>query len=334
MNLRSFLVSFSDRLSGSLLGRITPPWAPFSKGELHSFLKLPNVFILKKEITFLLSPFFKGGKGDLRKIITYAPCLLIAFLILSINPAQAQDKFRSFNIGAGYTLPKFFDESSSSLRYQGHAFSVAGGFHFRKDSSVLDHLDARFDYGQMSAFAFEFADVNYFRTEINYSYKKRLRNIWQDRLQWFVGGSFNSLWMLWNFENYTNNSQNNSFYLSLSPASSLVYPFKLWNRRFRAEYAAYLPLLTFAIRPSYGTSRLPGFLDDERDEPVAQFFESGKLTSLNKFFRYSNTLSLEYFLTNRNRLRLSYEWNYLRYSEPRLVQSASHNIVIGTMFNF
>ncbi|MEQ9440708.1 MAG: hypothetical protein RIG62_16780 [Cyclobacteriaceae bacterium] len=248
--------------------------------------------------------------------------------------AQLLPRHRSFNLMAGYTLPKFFDKSASPLRYQGHALSVAGGFHFRKDSSTLHHIDVRFDYGQLSAFAFEFADVNYFRTEVNYSYQKRLKNIWQNHLQWYVGGSLNALWILWDFDSYTNNSINNSLYVSLSPATSLAYPFTLWNRRFQAGYSAYLPLLTFAVRPSYGTTRLPGFLDDERDEPVAQFFESGQLTSFNKFFRFSNTFSLEYLLSNNNRLRLSYEWNYLRYSEPRLVKAASHNIVIGTMFNF
>ncbi|MEM9831540.1 MAG: hypothetical protein AAF944_12945 [Bacteroidota bacterium] len=260
--------------------------------------------------------------------------MVVTITLLSVNPIQAQEKFRSFNIGAGYTLPKFFDRSSSSLRYQGHAVSATGGFHFREDSSTMQHIDLRFDYGQMSAFAFEFADVEYVRVEGNYSYQKRIRDIWQNRLHWFVGGSINSLYNLWIFSNYSNNSVNTSLYVSISPATTLVYSFTLWNRKFRASYSAYLPLLTFAVRPSYGTTRLPGFLDDERDEPVAQFFESGSLTSLNKFFRYSNTWSLEYFLSNRNRLRLTYEWNYLRYSEPRLVQAASHNIVIGTMFNF
>jgi len=307
MNFRSFLVCPFDNFLGGRKRRTQSP-QPVPRRSLFP----------KDDFVLVFLPYF----------------LLLSFVILFAAPAQAQKKFRSFNVQAGYTLPKFFDKSASSLRYQGHAFSVAGGFHFRKDSSTLEHIDLRFDYGLMSAFAFEFADVDYYRVEGNYSYKKRIKNIWQNRLEWLVGGSINSLWMLWTFDNFTNNSVNNSFYFSLSPTTSLVYPFTLWNRRFRAEYSAYLPLFTFALRPSYGTSRFSGFLDDERDEPVAQFFESGKLTSLNNFFRFSNTLSLEYFLTNRNRLRLSYDWNYLRYNEPRLVQTASHNILIGTMFNF
>ncbi len=328
MNTCSFLVNnLYCYLEKSL--RKKSPQPPFPKGEsknVVSFLRTKTLGNFKNESN---SPFFKGGKGDLRNL-----ALILTFFILSATPTQAQEKFRSFNIGFGYTLPKFFDQSFSSLRYQGHAASVAGGLHFRKDSSTLEHIDLRFDYGQMSAFAFEFADVNSFRIEGNYSYKKRIKDLWQDRLQWFVGGSINTLYTLWDFSSFSNNSFNTSLYISLSPATSLVYPFKLWNRQFRATYSAYLPLLTFAVRPSYGTTRLPGFLDNEREEPVAQFFESGSITSLNKFFRYSNTWSLEYFLSNRNRLRLSYEWNYVRYSEPRLVQAASHNIVIGTMFNF
>ena len=337
MNKCSFLLNTSIRCLRR--GQIRKsPLAPLKKGEYGSkpISKLLLLGCIKCEINF---PLDKGScrgmrtrRGGVKKLAFYI--LLLIFFSLSTNPTQAQEKFRSFNLGVGYTLPKFLDNSFSALRYQGHAGTVAGGFHFRKDSSTLEHIDLRFDYGQLSAFAFEFADVNYFRIEGNYSYNKRVKDIWQNRLQWFIGGSINSLYTLWDFSGFSNNSFNTSFYLSLSPNSSLVYPFKLWNRQFRAEYSAYLPLLTFAVRPSYGTTRLSGFLDDERDEPIVQFFESGAITSLNKFFRFSNTWSLEYFLSNRNRLRLSYEWNYLRYSEPRLVKAASHNIVIGTMFNF
>lgn len=244
-------------------------------------------------------------------------------------------KPRHFNLGVGYTLPKFLDESSPALRYQGHAGSVAAGLHWSRPDTAARHVgDIRFDYGLMSAFAFAFADVNFYRFEGNYRYEKQVRSLWNNRLRWFVGGSFNGLWTLWQFQNFSNNAFNNSFYFSLSPHSTLEFPFRLWRRNFQLSYSAFLPLLTFAIRPSYGTTRFPGFLDDERDEPIRQFLGSGRLTTLNNFFRYSNTLALEYALRNTNRLRLSYTWNYVRYNEPRLVQSASHNITLSTMFNF
>ena len=260
------------------------------------------------------------------------------FLLVCLTMASAQSlpfKPRHFNLGIGATVPKFLDKSFSALRYQGYAASVTAGLVWARPDTTARHLGyARFDYGQMSAFSFAFADLNSFRFEGNYRYEVQVKPVGKDRLRWYAGGSFNGLWTLWQFQNFSNNAFNNSFYFSLSPQSTLEYPFRLWKRNFQVSFSAFLPLLTFAVRPSYGTTRLPEFLDEERDEPLRQFLGSGRFTSLNHFFRYSNTWALEYTVRNTNRLRLSYTWNFVRYDEPRLVQSASHHIAIATMFNF
>ena len=265
-------------------------------------------------------------------------CLLFIFAV-TMDPighcyGQEEEKaLHFFNLGGGYTRPVSYDASFSTLVYRGMAATAVAQYHRRKPT-FLDHLDLRFDYGELSNET-SFGTAVYYRAEVNYSYQHYLKNIWQDRLRWYVGGSLNSLYTLLQYQEFNNNSFNNSAYVSLSPQTSLVYDFNLWNRDFRAQFSAYLPLLTYAMRPSYGSSNFFGFLDDERDDTVRQLLESGQLTSLNKFFRYSNTFSLEYPLKkNPNRLRLSYEWNYIRYSEPRLLQMATHNITFATMFNF
>ena len=218
-----------------------------------------------------------------------AAAFVLFGLFFSANVfAQAPSfKPRHVTLGVGYTLPKFLDESFSALRYQGHAGSVQAGLVWANADTTARHTGGvRFDYGQMSAFSFAFADLDAFRFEGNYRYEKLVKPLWNDRLRWYVGGNFSGLWTLWQFQNYSNNAFNNSFYFSLSPQTTLEYPFKLWRRSFQVSYSAFLPLLTFAIRPSYGTTRFAEFLDDERDESVQQFLESGRLVTLNSFFRY------------------------------------------------
>ena len=261
--------------------------------------------------------------------------LLSLTCLTTISAQSLPFKPRHFKLGVGGSLPTFLDESFSALRYRGYAASVTTGLVWARPDTTARHVaHVRFDYGQMSAFSFALADLNSFRLETNYTYEQQIKPLWKDRLRWYVGGSFNGLWTLWQFQNFSNNAFNNSFYFSLSPQTTLEYPFRLWKRSFQVSYSAFLPLLTFAVRPAYGTTRLPEFLDEERDEPTQQFLGSGRLTSLNRFFRYSNTIALEYALRNTNRLRLSYTWNFVRYDEPRLVQSASHNVTIATLFNF
>ena len=268
-------------------------------------------------------------------VVRYLAIALLILLLVGNASAQMRALHpRHINLGIGYTLPKFLDESFSALRYWGHAGSVSGGLTWANRDTTARHTgQVRFDYGQMTAFDFAAADLNSFRFEGYYSYEKQLPQP-HKRLLWYVGGNFSGLWTLWQFQNFSNNAFNNSFYFSLSPQTTLEYPFRVWKRRFLVSYSAFLPLLTLAVRPSYGTTRFPEFLDDERDEPLQQFLGSGRLATLNRFFRYSNTVALEYALQNANRLRLSYTWDYLRYSEPRVVQAASHNITLGTMFNF
>ena len=262
-------------------------------------------------------------------------CSLLLFCLTEASAQMPPFKPRHFNLGIGATLPKFFDESFSALRYQGYAASVTTGLVWARPDTAARHVaHVRFDYGQMSAFSIAYADLNAFRFEGHYAYERQAAPLWRDRIRWYVGGNVSGLWTLWQFQNYSNNSFNNSFYFSLSPQTTLEYPFRLWKRNFQVSYTAFLPLLTFAIRPAYGTTRLPEFLDDERDEPVRQFVGSGRLVSFNHYFRYSNTIALEYALRNTNRLRISYTWDFVGYDAPRLVQSASHNITIATMFNF
>lgn len=279
--------------------------------------------------------FHPSSRG--RRPLLFSLLLLIS-LLLTRERVGAQTlalKPRHFNLGVGGALPKFLDESFSVLRYQGYAASVVGGLTWAKPDTTARHIGyVRFDYGQMSAFSFAFADLNSFRFEGYYAYEWLVKPLWRDRLRWYAGGNIGGLWTLWQFQSYSNNAFNNSFYVSLSPQTTFEYPFQLWKRNFQVSYSAFLPLLTFAIRPSYGTTRFSEFLDDERDESVRQFIESGRLASLNNFFRYSNTFALEYALRNTNRLRLSYTWNFVRYTEPRLVQAASHNITLAVMFNF
>jgi len=260
--------------------------------------------------------------------------LFLCMLSTSGLLAQQEDNYlRYINLGAGFVAPSSLDQSFSDIKYRGYAASVAMQYH-RRSSQLLDHLDFRFDVGELTNNT-SFAYLTYYRFEGNYSYEKQVKTLLDDRLKWFAGASFNSLWTLFHYRDFSNNAYNNSVYASLSPRTSLVFPFSLWGRDFRLQGSAYIPLLTFAMRPSYGSSNFFGFLDDDRDDTARQLLESGKLVTLNKFFRYSNTFALEYsFKKNPNRIRLSYEWNYLRYKEPRLTKTASHTITFSTMFNF
>jgi hypothetical protein len=114
-----------------------------------------------------------------------------------------------------------------------------------------------------------------------------------------------------------------------------LYDFTLGNQKFTAHASAFIPILAFAVRPAYGSSKFEGFLDDADEKPVGSFFESGQLVPLNKFFRLNTLYTLEYHLKNNNALRIRYMWDFYTFNETsRTVKAASHMFTIGTMFSF
>ncbi len=254
------------------------------------------------------------------------------------QPATAQSDSvavgRYFTPEAGVSLSKFLDQSFSSLRYQGPVFSGGAGFIFRKPQN-FHQVDFLFDYGFLNNDRNN-ASLTQYQFSGNYTFNKYLRNVHFNLpidVHWYVGGTLGGLWMLSNHDSFSNNAVINSFYLSLSPSSSLFYNFNLWNSDFTAHVSAFLPLITFAVRPAFGTPRFSGDLDDAHD--LRGFLESGKIVSLNKFFRFNASYDLEYHLKNQNALRLRYMWNFYSFKQDdRLVQGASHTLTFSTMFGF
>ncbi len=262
-------------------------------------------------------------------------CTLLIFLAYLSSYAQEKPDKKSgnyFNLGGGYTMSKFLDNSFSTLKYTANSASAVAGLDFNRPVHY-HRVDVRFDYGEAKN-RVNYGVVDNIRFEGNYAYARHIRNFGNDRIRWFGGVSVNALWQLWIFNNFQNNAYDNSIYVSASPNTSLAYDFRLFRRDFTVGFAAFLPLVTFAVRPSYGASSFSGFLDREKNKLVSKILDSGHITSFNRFFRYSNTFSLDYALRNGNRLRLSYAWNIVHYNEPRSVAAASHNISIATMFNF
>lgn len=267
-------------------------------------------------------------------LVNMAICLSLPFY------AQAQEEtsnLRYFNLEAGGSWPKYQDEAISTLRYKGPAFSGGGGFLFRNEQR-FHQIDVLFDMGFLSNDA-NGASMTEYNTTINYSYQRHIKdlslNFLPEDLQWYVGGTFSSFWVLLDHSSFTNNSFNNSVYLTLNPSTTLLYDFGLWNRKFTASASAFLPILAFAVRPAYGSPKFEGFLDDPDEKPVGSFFESGKLVTINKFFRLNTLYTLEYHLKNNNALRIRYMWDFYTYHETsRTVKAGTHMITFGTMFSF
>ena len=86
------------------------------------------------------------------------------------------------------------------------------------------------------------------------------------------GGTFSSFWVLLEHGSFTNNSFNNSVYLTLNPSTTFLYDFNLWNRKFTASASAFLPIMAFVVRPAYGSPKFEGYLDNPDDKSIGPVF--------------------------------------------------------------
>ncbi len=171
------------------------------------------------------------------------------------------------------------------------------------------------------------------RLQMDFSHMKLTKTWKDDQLMLFIGGAFNNMVnVLWHRQ-YLNNSLNYTFSSSLGGAARLQYKFKFKQKNFRAYAQIHLPLVAFNLRPSYASSIPEGYIAQSRSN-LRAFFDSGRLQTLNSFFRLRNEIGISRILFNQNEVVLTYRWDYYSVTHQHPIQMAVHQILLGWRFSF
>ncbi|MGM0579510.1 MAG: hypothetical protein ACQETL_02445 [Bacteroidota bacterium] len=262
-------------------------------------------------------------------------CLsLIAFVICF--PGLGQDKttgeFQNqahFITGIGGSYVNVMDEGISPLLYKGIGGGVILG-HMQEKGNSINTSSAKFDFNNPSS-SVNNAEMYTFRLEGHYQRYWKLAD--DANKDWKIrpGFDFSAKWALRQHQNFSNNSQHIETRFSVAPALMVARPFQLWNKDFELGVFTSMPLLTYATRPLFASTRFPASVNKE-EVKFFDYVKEGEIISFGSYFKWSAQYYLYYPLKNGNGLRLDYFWSYESYKAQNPIKTGEHSIMISTFF--
>jgi len=264
-------------------------------------------------------------------------CLLIAAssYAQSAVPDSSSMRERMFTFSPGWAYQQGRDEGMSPLIYSGHHFNGAIGLE-KINNNQLNSLHFEAMLGRMRPGAQPKglrSVAQTLRIQMDYSHLRKVHSWPNNGLELWIGGAWNNMLNVLYHQRYLNNSLNYAFSSSLGAAARMHYPLQLGNKLFRLYGQLELPLVAFNFRPSFASSIPEGYIAQERSN-VRAFFDSGRLQTLNRFFRVRNELGVIHQLMNGNQVFLNYRWDYYSIAHEHRVQMAVHQIQLGWRYQF
>jgi hypothetical protein len=267
----------------------------------------------------------------LNKLYTFGFCFIA--LVNCFN-SLGQDKNTSafekqthFITGIGGSYVNVIDEGISPLLYNGIGGGVILG-HFQEKEKSLNTFFAKFDFNKPSS-SISNAEMYTFRLEEHYQRYWKLKGDQNDKWKVRPGIDLSAKWALRQHLSFTNNSQHIETRFSIAPAIMIARPFKLWNRNFEFTIFTSVPLLTYATRPLFASTRFPASVNKDEVE-FFDYVKEGEIISFGSYFKWSAQYYLYYQLKNGNGLRLDYFWNYENYKALNPLKTGEHSIMIST----
>ncbi len=251
----------------------------------------------------------------------------------SRDSTQLRERVLKFSPGWAYQQGR--DEGMSPLTYSGHHFNGAIGVEKIKNNQFNNfNLEAMLGIMRPGAQPLQLrSKAQALRVQMDYSHLRKVHTWPKNRIELWIGGTWNNLLSVLYHQRYLNNSLNYAFSSSLGAAARVQYPLQLGNKSFRLYGQFELPLVAFNFRPSYASSIPEGYIAQDRSN-VRAFFDSGRLQTLNRFFRIRNELGVVHHLTNGNQIFLAYRWDYYSIAHEHPVQMGVHQILLGWRYQF
>lgn len=270
-------------------------------------------------------------------ILTRLPVLYLGFIAFfncyfsfgQGNSASAFEKKTHFITGIGGSYVNVIDEGISPLLYNGIGGAVILG-HFQEKGKSINTFSAKFDFNNPSS-SISNAEMYTYRLEGHYQRYWKLESQEKKHLVIRPGIDVSAKWALRQHLSFTNNSQHIETRFSAAPSLMIAFPFKIWNREFELGSFTSVPLLTYATRPLFASTRFSASVNKEEVE-FFDYVEEGKIISLGSYFKWSAQYYLYYSLKNGNGLRLDYFWSYESYKALNPIKTGEHSIMISTFF--
>jgi hypothetical protein len=284
--------------------------------------------------------------------------LLLAFMVslpiyagdkekreLKKTERKARDKY--LGMGLGFSCVKVMDQATSPLLYKGLNFPFASLGYMTHSDRVIKTFETDFIYGKLKSRTetpwYESRNTSYYLA-IRYNILYRLREIVNDKINWYLGPEFNINGHFRINYKYDNSALTFDNYNGIGVATRFEFPFSYKSSSFkflgitfnrhdrdlRLSWQLSTPVVSYLIRPTYVT--ITNFIDPDLRTKITD-----EQTTVGLFvpFNLRSQTELYYILHNQNMFKLSYVWNFFSHDPGyNKVQSAFHGFQFSFIFKF
>ena len=237
---------------------------------------------------------------------------LILFLILSFSLSLKGQNSKVprpvyFFLGIGLPIIKVRDEAHSSLKYQGFMPTLRVGYEEMTQNHV-SRIAVSASFGTASPktnpkLQQNISNLEVNNIQVNYTYYQRSGAFDTEGWNRYLGGAFT---MTIDMRSYNLPSNNLLGYQVNASLNIGGFVQKKLDAKWRFNYEAFTPILSYALRPSYmGMIPMKG-----GDFNAKSVFTNGKIVTINKLFRFYNRFSFDQTINDHRQRRLNYAWDF------------------------
>ncbi len=250
----------------------------------------------------------------------------------SVSSYAGEKVTRHVSAGVGYALYGMRDLGLSPLHYDGDHIFLTTSLQ-RHTGKAISIAEVSFMNGRISPDInplLTTAEMKSMKLYIHYSYYRYTGSI-LNNARLYLGGSTLLHSASYRHNLFINSSINLNTINSLNLSGMISLPFAVNEREHLLELHLQAPVAAFIVRPSYAYIKPSGFLDHSSGG-LESIFRSIEVATVDRFFSLNSGVSLKYSLRNNSALRICYRWEYMEHSGDNPFNSATHGIVLQTIF--
>jgi hypothetical protein len=232
-------------------------------------------------------------------------CISLTYNILAQDLTAKNNTY--FFLGLGVPLVKVKDLAHSPLTYRGIAPTLRVGYE-SNTTGYLSRISFSASFGSANPKSKPKAErtlssLMMTNVQFNFAYYKQLGTFSTEGDNSYLGGNFSFYLDMRDYNLPSNNLTGYMINTSLNVGG--FYQNKM-SDKWRLNYEAYTPLLTYSLRPNYiGMLPLKG-----EDFSPKKILSTGRFATFDKFFRFYNRFAFDQQIKTYRSRRLSYFWDY------------------------
>lgn len=246
------------------------------------------------------------------KSLTLLTCLSLFSTLLNAQEPLTPRGDKYFFLGINITKVNVRDEAHSPQLYSGWSPVLRIGYE-RIGQATVSRFAVSYAMGTLTPHARpkpkkQLSSADLTGIQFHYAYYRRVNGFDTEGWNRYVGGSICINADIRQYSLPANNLLGYQFNTSLN--GGVFIHKKLGNEAWRFNYEAFIPVISYGIRPNYIGMPPMSSSGGNGGNSVKKGLKQGKIVTFNKLFRFYNRFSFDQQINDHRERRIAYYWDY------------------------